>query len=328
MLMLVLLGACGGTQPAALPDASSAAPLVPVKTSNIGVSGGVLPLWISVEGGYFRKHGLDVSSDTLTTSSAATVAALVSGQIQVAWTDGTSAVNARAGGGDVTVVTTIHPAYSYLLMAAPEIKTPDDLKGKKLAVSSLTGTDAVATKLALSRLGLNWQKDVALVATGDNASRTAALIGGSVQGTLQEPPGSLVLEDKGFHAVADLTPMKLPSVNASLIVQTAYLRQHREVIQGFIDGIVEGIARLKKDKPYSVSVLKKYFKNDDYKVMSIVYDYYLPNTPSLPYPNAELFSSAIDELAKENPKLKEVDLSKVVDRSLVQSAADRKLDQS
>src|SRR5262249_20836739 len=140
----MLLGACGGSSapaasssPGAAPSKpspaspspppaspSAAAQLTPIKTSNIGVSGGVQPLWVAIEGGIFRKNGLDVGSDSLTTSSAATVAALVSGQIQVAWTDGTTAVNARAGGGDVTVIGTVHPAYSYLMEAAPEIKTP------------------------------------------------------------------------------------------------------------------------------------------------------------------------------------------------------------
>jgi NitT/TauT family transport system substrate-binding protein len=286
----------------------------------------VLPLYSTIEAGLFQKNGLDVESNSLTTSSAATVAALVSGQLQVAWTDGTSAVNAKAGGADLTVIATIHPAYSYLLEATPAIKTAADLKGKKLAVSSLTGTDAVATKLALAKLGVDWQKDVTLVATGDNASRTAALVGGSVDGTLQEPPGSLLLEQKGFHPVADLGPMNLPSVNASLIVSSAYLAQHRDTLQKFADSIVQGIAREKKDKTFAVNVLKKYFKSDDDKTMGIVYDYYLPNTPSLPAPKVELFSAAINELSKENPKVKDVDVSKVIDDSLIKSAGDRKLD--
>jgi NitT/TauT family transport system substrate-binding protein len=327
-----LLAACGGAAqtpasapakpaaPASTPGSTAASGLVQVKISNVGVSGGVQPLWVAIDGGIFRQNGLDVS--------AGTVAALVSGQIQVAWTDGTSAVNAKAGGADLTVVATIHPAYSYLLEAAPDIKTPADLKGKKLAVGSLTGTDAVATKLALPRLGIDWQKDVTLVATGDNASRTAALIGGSVQGTLQEPPGSLVLEEKGFHPIADLGPMKLPSVNASLIVSNGYLQQRRDVVQKFTDSIVQGIVRIMKDKPFTVSVLKKYFKSEDDRVMGIVYDYYLPTTPTLPYPRPELFSAAVEELSKENPRMKDVDLNKIVDASFIQSAADRKLDET
>ncbi len=340
-VFLVLLASCGGAaapapSPAApkpsaagaKPAASATEQLIPMKFSNVGVSGGVQPLWIALDGGYFRKNGLDVAADSLTTSSSATVAALVSGQIQVAWTDGTSAVNANAGGADLKVVSTIHPGYSYLIMAAPEIKRPEDLKGQKIAVSSLTGTDAVATKLALTKLGIDWQKDVALVATGDNASRTAALLGGSVQATLQEPPGTLVLEDKGFHPVADLTPMNLPSVNASLIVSGSYLAQNRPAVQKFVDSIVEANARLRKDKPYAVSLLKKYFKSDDDRVMGIVYDHYLPNTPVLPFPKAELFTAAVEELSRENPKLKQIDLKQVVDASFVQSAADRKLDQT
>ncbi|HLG70295.1 MAG TPA: ABC transporter substrate-binding protein [Chloroflexota bacterium] len=293
----------------------------------IGVSGGVLPLWMADDGGIFAKNGLDVKPVTSSTSSAANISALMANQMQIVWTDGTSAVNARANGGELTVVATMHPAYGYLIMAAPDIKTPQDLKGKKMAVSSLTGTDAVASILALSKLGLDWQKDVTLVATGDNASRTAALIGGAVQATLQEPPGSLELEAKGFHSIADLTPMNLPSVNASIIFQTGYLNSHHDEVQKVVDSLVEANARIKKDRAYSIDLLKKYFKSNDDKTMGAVYDFYIPLTPTLPFPKTELFGPAIDQLAKQNPKVKDVDLNKVIDASFVQSAADRHLDQ-
>jgi ABC-type nitrate/sulfonate/bicarbonate transport system substrate-binding protein len=122
--------------------------------------------------------------------------------------------------------------------------------------------------------------------------------------------------------------MNLPSVNASLIVSGSYLAQNRPAVQKFVDSIVEANARLRKDKPYAVSLLKKYFKSDDDRVMGIVYDHYLPNTPVLPFPKAELFTAAVEELSRENPKLKQIDLKQVVDASFVQSAADRKLDQT
>ncbi len=294
--------------------------------SYIGISGGVMPLWVAADGGYFQKNGLSVTQTTSSSNSAANIAALVAGQTQVVWTDGTGAVSARAGGAEISVVGTMHPAYGYLIEAAPDIKTPADLKGKKIAVSSLTGTDAVASILALNKLGLDWQKDVTLVPTGDNASRTAALIGGAVQATLQEPPGSIELEAKGFHSVADLTAMNLPSVNASLLVLNSYAAAHRDEVQKFVDSLVQANARIKADKAFTVATARKYFKTEDTHAMEVVYDFYAPLTPVLPYPRAELFGPAIEQLGKQNPKVKDVDLNTVVDPSFVKSAADRGLD--
>ncbi len=315
----------GASASAAKPAASGQ--LTRVTISNIGVSGGIQPLWIALDGGYFRNNGLDVTSLSSTTSSSATVSALMAGQLNVAWTDGTNAVNANASGADLVVLATIHPAYSYLLEVPADIKTPDQLKGKKLAVSNLTGTDSIASRLALTRLGVDWQKDVTFVATGDNASRTAALLSGAVQGTLQEPPGSLKLEAQGFHALADLTPMNLPSANASLILDRGYVNANRATVQKFMDSLVQAIARNRNDRAFSLSILKKYFPDETDSVLNTIYDYYRPDTPSLPFPKVELFKPGVDELSKANPKVAEVDLSKMIDTSFIQSAADRKLDQ-
>lgn len=310
---------------AAKPAASGSATSMTI--AYVGVSGGDLPLWTADDEGIFKKNGIDAKVTISTSSSSGMISDLIAGQLQVVWTDGTNAVAANASGADLQIIAMIHPAYGYLMMAPASIKTPADLKGKKIAVSNLTGTDAVATKEALPKLGLT-QQDVTFVAVSSNANRTAALLSGAAQATMLDPPGTLQLEAQGFHAIADTTTMNLPSTNASLNVTRSYAASHHDTIQKFIDSIVEGIALDKKDRAKGIAILKKYEKNDDDKAMQTTYDFYNPITPSLPFPKQELLSNAVDQLSGENPKLKSVDLARVIDASYVQSAADRKLDQS
>lgn len=293
----------------------------------VGVSGGDLPLWTGVEDGIFKQNGLDVTATISTSSSSGMIAGLVAGQLQVVWTDGTNAVSADSNGADIVIVAMIHPAYGYLLMASPEIKTPADLKGKKIAVSNLTGTDAVATKEALPKLGLSLN-DVTLVPVASNANRAAALESGAGQATMLDPPGTLQLQAKGFHSIADTTTMNLPSTNASLNVSRSYLTSHKEAVQKFIDSIIQATAREKKDKAGSIALLKKYEKTDDDNAMQVTYDFYLPITPTLPFPKQDILANAVSFLSGDNPKMKDVNLANVIDASFVQSAADRKLDQS
>jgi NitT/TauT family transport system substrate-binding protein len=319
--------AASGSAASAKPAASGGGAATSMTVAYVGVSGGDLPLWTADDEGIFKKNGLDVKVTIATSSSSGMIADLIAGQLQVVWTDGTNAVAANANGADLQIIAMIHPEYGYLMMAPASIKTPADLKGKKIAVSNLTGTDAVATKEALPKLGLTPQ-DVTFVPVSSNANRTAALLSGAAQATMLDPPGTLQLEAQGFHAIADTTTMNLPSTNASLNVSRAYAASHHDAVQKFIDSIVEGIALDKKDRAKGIAILKKHEKSDDDKAMQTTYDFYNPITPSLPFPKLENLTNAVDQLSAENPKLKTVDLAKVIDASYVQSAADRKLDKS
>jgi NitT/TauT family transport system substrate-binding protein len=316
--------ASAGAKPAASPAASGV--LTPLTVAYSGISGGDLPMWIADDTGIFKKNGLDAKVTISSNSSSGMIAALIGNQLEVVWTDATNAVAANANGADLVVIAMIHPAYGYLLMAPPDIKSPADLKGKKIAVSNTTGTDAVATKLALPKMGLS-QSDVTFVAVGSNANRASALQSGAAQGTMLDPPGTLQLQAQGFHSIADTTTMNLPSTNASLNVTRSYLTSHRATVQAFIDSIVEGIVVEKKDRAQALSILKKYEKSDDDQAMQTTYEFYLPITPTLPFPKQDILANAVEQLSGENPKLKTIDVSKVIDASLVQSAADRKLDQ-
>jgi NitT/TauT family transport system substrate-binding protein len=296
-----------------------------MKLAYIGVNGAIVPVFVGQQAGLFAKNGVDLSP-VLVSNGSATVASLVSGDTQVAWTDATGAANAAAGGADLLVIGTMLPSYDYLLEATSEIKSVADLKGKKIGVGSLTGGDAVATKLALTKLGMDWHKDVSLVAVGSATTRQAAMIGGAVQAGLELPPESLILETHGFHPVLDMKTLNLPSVNASLVVTGSYARTHHDDVQKFIDGMVQSIAREKVDRATTIQVLKTMYKSTSDADLGKTYDFYAPEAPSLPFPKPELFSAEVQELAVDSPKLLKVDLNKLVDPSFVQSAADRKLD--
>src|SRR5438552_2465686 len=86
-------------QPASKPAAT--APLIPLKLSSVGLTPGATALYVTTEADLFRKNGLDLNSETAAPSSAGNVAALISGQLQLVWGDGTAAVAAKAGGADL-----------------------------------------------------------------------------------------------------------------------------------------------------------------------------------------------------------------------------------
>ena len=84
---------------------------------------------------------------------------------------------------------------------------------------------------------------------------------------------------------------------------------------------------VKKDKAGSIKILKSYFKSDDDHAMEVAYDFYANEVVQpLPFPRPDQFKDSVDQLSATNPKVREVDLNKVLDPSFVQNAADRGVD--
>ena len=284
---------------------------------------------MGLESGTFSSRNLRVDAQ-LISGGANTMAALLAGQTQITHAGGSEALSAVANGADLVVVGVTAPVYPYVLEATPEIKSVQDLAGKKVGVATLGGSADIATRVALRQAGLDPDKDVTIVATGSSQNRTAALITGAIQaGMVSGPPETLDVEARGLHPILDLAALKLPTAQTAITVQRPWLEANRGVVQRYVDGLVEATARIKKDKPGAVAVLKKYFKSDDDAAMSASYDFFAEEVlPALPYPRPEQFKDALEQLGPSNPKVLEIRLDRVLDPSFVQSAADRKVGSS
>lgn len=325
-------GAASPPATSAKPNPAAAASIAPAKPGQVLVAyseaiPGHAALWAAKDGGYFEKNGLDV--DPRLIESSLSIGALLSGQVQLAQVGGSEALAAAVEGGDLRVLATLGPVYSFKLEVSSDIKTPADLKGKKVGISRIGSSSDTVTRLGLRKIGIDPDKDVTIVQVGSNQARTAAMVSGALQASMTLPPDNLTLEDQGFHVLIDMSQLDLPTNDNSLVVQGAWLNAHRAEIQKYVDSIVQAIARLKKDKQFAFDVYKKYLKMDDPRLLESAYDAFVVHTtPSLPYPKPEQYTDSVATLSQQNPKAKTFDLSAYLDPSFVKSAADRGLDKS
>jgi NitT/TauT family transport system substrate-binding protein len=320
--------AAAPTQPAAAapttaPTSAPAPASLTMGYSNI--TGDEIAAWVALDEGAFTRQNLKVDGQ-LIAGGANTTAALVSGQIQVAHAGGSETLSAVANGADLVIVATLAGVYPYLFEVIPDIKTTQDLVGKKLGVSNIGGSADIATRVYLRQQGVDPDKDVTIVATGSAQNRAAALQSGAIQGGMAAPPDNLAVEAAGLYPIANLAALHLPSANTSVVMQRSYLQANRAVVQRYVDALIDASVQVKKDKPGSVAVLKSYFKSDDDRAMEVAYDFYANEVvQALPYPRPEQFKDAVETLSVSNAKVREVDLSKVLDPSFVQNAAERGL---
>ncbi len=325
----LVLAACGGAPATATPAPTAAAATTPAPVklgasySNVIASN--LPLWVAKEAGIFAKNGLNVELTLIESTKG--VAALLTGDVRFAHIGGSEVLSAASGGADLVIVGGTVLVWPYVLLVAPEIQKAADLKGKKLAIAGVGGSYDIAARVLLPRLGLKPDDDVAFIASGSVANATAALASGAVQATLSQPPDQLALEPKGFHVLANMADLHLSTANTTIAATRAFVSANRDVAQRYVDSIVEAIAKEKKDRAFTLGVLKTYLKTTDEKALGATYDHYAGTViPSAPFVRADQFADTIQTLGRTNEKVRTFDVSKILDQSFVQSAIDRGVD--
>ncbi len=321
----LLISACGGAAPP--PPAAASPTVAPVKliVGYSNITADVLPIWVDDDAGIAKKNAIDLDA-RLIEGGARTMAAILANEVQLGLLGGSEAVSAAVGGADDVVIATLSPVYPYLFMVPKDIKSPADLKGKKVGISSIGGSADVATRVLFKSIGLDPEKDVIFVSLGSHSARTAALISGAIQGAVDDPPQSYELEDRGFYALYDLAAKKLPAAQTGIVARKSWLDANRAVAQRFIDSIVLSIAEMRKNKQVVFDAIKKYFKIENEKTLQKTYDFYVGGVvAALPYARPEQFADSLVVLAARNEKLRGFDVSKIIDQSFVKSAEERGL---
>lgn len=286
-------------------------------------------LFAAIDQGIFKKNGLEVSLIQIVGTNA--IAALISGQIQIADAGGGEGLASAVGGSDVVVVAAVTPVFTGKLYVTPDIKSPSDLKGKKVGIALPGGTSDQTLRLALTKVGLQPDKDVTFIATGSIENQAAALLSNAIQGTNINPsPSSVKLEAQGIKPLLDFANMGLPPAATVTIATTrSYIAAHADVVQRYIDSIIEGTVLFRHDKALALKEMAAILKSDDQVGLNANYDYVNSDIimPLAPTPKPELFKPLQDTLCNSR-KIEAAcnfDLTKVVDSSFVDSAVKRGL---
>jgi NitT/TauT family transport system substrate-binding protein len=335
LALTVVLAACvdpGGSAPesttavrvGATASATPQPSRVKLAVSYSNVLADFFPAYVAKEAGIFDQNFLDVDLQLIASTTG--IPALLAGQTQLAHSGGSEELTITAGGGDVVLIANTGPVWPYQLYAAADIKVPADLKGKKVAIAGVGGTFDLGIRTMLPKLGLVPDTDVTVFSTGSTANATAALLGGGVSATLSSPPDTLKLEAAGFHSLAKMADLNLPTTATALLVTRSYLNANKPVVQRYVDSIVQAIAKARADRPGTIAALKKYLKSEDDRGMQAAYDWYVGTVlKDPPLPTVAQLAAIQEVVSKFNDKVKALDAAKLIDDSFVKSALDRGL---
>lgn len=309
--------ACATLLFAALAANARAAELPLVRIAHGAFSEKVVALWLGAEQGLFRKHGVNVEVINIR-SGPQTMAALVSGDIQVAYTIPGSVVSAATSGLDVAFFAGIVNKADGDFIAGPSIHSPEDLKGKRIGVQSIGGGVWSMAMLAIEHLGLEPSRDkMTVMIVGDSPVLAQSLESGGIEATYLNYTHSRALKEKGFPVLLDLGKAPIPYQGLAPATRRGYLRQNPQIIDSLMRGFVETVAFIHKPGNKD-TVIKSLVKNlrlksaQDAEIgyAALQWLYNLDIKPTIPgIQNMARF------LALSNPKVKTVKSEDVVDEA-------------
>ena len=179
------------------PNHAAETQLEKLRVAMASISTSQVNLWVPLDTGLFKKHGLDV--DLVFISGAPVVnAALLSGEVALAQGGPAPAIQTNLKGAGTYIVLGNTNRFPYQLVAAASIRQISDLKGKRFGIARMGAADQTAALLVLPRFGIQPEKDMNLIAVGAVPSRFAALVSGSIAATLLIPPETTKAKELGF----------------------------------------------------------------------------------------------------------------------------------
>ena len=280
----------------------------------------VLALWIGVERGLFHKQGLDVEVVDVH-SGPATIQALASDEVQVAYTVPSSVLSAAAGGMDIAFFAGLVNRPDGDLIVASGIRTPNDLRGKRLGIQSIGGGVWSMTVLALEYLGMEPTRDnIALITLGDESVLTRSFIAGKIDGAYVSYGYAPLLKNVKHRLLLDLGKSTIAYQGLALVAQRPYLRRNPRLIDALLNGVTESVAFV-RDPVNKEEVLKSLRKNlrfqntqqaqDAYGALQWLYGFDMkPHVPGI--------QNVARLLSLSNPRMTRLRLQEVIENEPVQ----------
>ncbi len=290
----------------------------PVKKINWGVTSlsasNWIP-WLAKDAKIYEKHGLDVEL-ILVKGSGQTSAAILGGSLFAAPVAVPQVMMANLGGADLINIAHTVPGVRSKLMVGQSIKRPEDIKGKRIATSSLGSLGDFLFKHIIRKNGMDPLRDVTWLSIGTPGERLQALSSGRVDAADLSYPTDAQAQRLGYRVLWDARKeVVYPSM--SVVTRRRTLHEDRDTVSRMLRAHVEGIAFFKQNKEFSIRVLSKYLRNNDRELLEGSYEIFREDFISVPYPIMHGLEATYDYVAQTRPEIRGRKPEEFMDPSLM-----------
>jgi len=268
--------------------------------------------WIAEEAGLFKKYDLDVPL-VFVTPGAPSVAAILSGDSEVAVIGAASITRPVVQGNkDPVLIGGIKSILTHSILAKPDIKTPEQLKGKRIGVSRIGSNPHYFAVQALRHFGID-SREVSYIQAGGAPETLAALVAQGIDAAVLTVPTDAQALKLGYHYVIYGPDLRIAYAATTFTTRRSIIAKRGPVIGRFMRAMAEAAKIMHTDKDYTYKVLGKYLRIDDRKLLDASYNVEIKALEPRLALKIEGLQSALEEIAPTDPRAKTFKPQEMID---------------
>jgi NitT/TauT family transport system substrate-binding protein len=300
------------------PMAFAQTPLEKLRLTYSAIGGSQASVWVPYEAGIFRKHGLDV--ELLYVAGGGRAAQVVqSGEVPIGIFTGGSVINAHLAGGDLVVIASSMNVMTFVVMARPEIKRVEDLKGKKIGVSRFGSATDFGLRYVEERWPVKRQRDFAVLQMGGVTDVYNALRAGTLDAAVINAELAILGRREGYRELVDISKMGINFPTSSIITTRSFIKRNENTVRKFVRAFVEGVHFGKTQRAPTINVMKKYLRSSDAAMFDELYEMYIVrNIPRIPRPSPESLKTVLDQMVETDPRVANLKPEQFIDARFFQ----------
>ena len=268
--------------------------------------------WIAQETGLFKKFDLDVSL-VFVTPGAPAVATILAGDSEL--TEQGAAGLSRAfvqGSRDIVFIGGVKNILTHSIVTKPDIKRPEDLKGKRIGVSRIGSNPHYFAVQALRHFNID-AREVSFIQTGGAPETLAALIAQGIDAAVLTVPTDVQALQLGYHYVIYGPDLRIAYAALTFNTRRSIIAKRTAVISRFMRAMAESAKIMHTDRETTYKVLQKYLRIDDRKLLEASYNVEIKALEPKLALKLEGLQSTLDEIAPIDPRAKTVKPQEMVD---------------
>jgi ABC-type nitrate/sulfonate/bicarbonate transport system substrate-binding protein len=275
------------------------------------------PYWVIKEAGFLKQEGLNV--DMIYIPSSAVVAqAMLAREVEISAANSQVVADVGLQGGDLVSMGAIVNVVAFYVMAVPEIKRVEDLKGKPVGVTRFGASTDFGMRMLLSKYGLVAGQDVPVLQIGGMPELAAALSKKSIYAAPMSYPMAYVAEQAGVKMIANLAKEDIPFMHVGITTSRRFLKERRGEAKAFLRAYGRAVHFMHTRKEETKAIFARYAKVTDPGMLEGSLQYAYDFVEKIPLVKQAAFQVTLDEIGKKNPKAKQAKPEQFYDNGLVQ----------
>jgi NitT/TauT family transport system substrate-binding protein len=282
------------------------------------------PVWVAKEEGFYKRFGLDADL-ILIEGSTRGAQALISGDLPIIGMAGQAIISARARGADLVAVAGMVNKMNYIFVGSPSVKTPEDLKGKRIGTSQIGTASYHGVVLALKQWHLDARRDrITILQVGTQAARVASINSGGSDAIIVNPGLSSAMKQRGYNILADFSDLPIAYPLQLMATKERFLKSEPDLAERLVKAFVAGNTFTvdPKNKTRVKGVLAKYLRLGNIEQAEEHYQSALAVLPRKPYVDIAGIASMIEFLSESDPAVAKIKPEQVINHTIMKKLDD------